>query len=58
MAAPQAAGFKGLLTSPVLLKVMGQAAPGGRHLGLQNVIELFKKRSFPDRMNQRLRAER
>ena len=43
---------------PVLLKVMGKEGPGGRYLGLQDVIDLFKKRSLPERMNKRLRAER
>jgi len=43
---------------PVLLKVMGKEGPGGRYLGLQDVIDLFKERSFPERMNQRLRAGR
>jgi hypothetical protein len=41
---------------PVLLKVMGKEGPGGRYLGLQDVIDLFRKRSFPERMNKRLRA--
>ncbi len=41
---------------PVLLKVMGKEGPGGRYLGLQDVIDLFKNRSFPERMNKRLRA--
>ncbi len=43
---------------PVSLKVMGKEGSGGRYLGLQDVIDLFKKRSFPERMNQRLRAGR
>ena len=43
---------------PVLLKVMGKEGPGGRYLGLQDVIDLFKKRSLPERMNKRLRTER
>ena len=42
---------------PVLLKVMGKEGPGGRYLGLQDVIDLFKKRSLPERMNKRLRTE-
>lgn len=42
---------------PVLLKVMGKEGPGGRYLGLQDVIDLFKYRRFPERMNKRLRAE-
>ena len=42
---------------PVLLKVMGKEGPGGRYLSLQDVIELFKKRRLPERMNKRLRAE-
>lgn len=41
---------------PVLLKVMGKDGPGGRYLALQDVIELFRNRSFPERMNRRLRA--
>jgi hypothetical protein len=41
---------------PVLLKVMGKEGPGGRYLGLQDVIDLFKKRNFPERMNHRLRT--
>ncbi len=41
---------------PVLLKVMGKDGPGGRYLGLQDVIDLFKHRHFPERMNKRLRA--
>ena len=43
---------------PVLLKVMGKEGPGGRYLGLQDVIDLFSKRSLPERMNKRLRAGR
>jgi len=41
---------------PVLLKVMGKEGPGGRYLGLQDVIDLFKNRRFPERMNKRLRG--
>ena len=41
---------------PVLLRVMGKEGPLGRYLGLQDVIDLFKNRCFPERMNQRLRA--
>ncbi len=41
---------------PVLLKVMGKEGPDGRHLVLQDGIDLFRKRSFPERMNKRLRA--
>jgi len=41
---------------PVLLKVMGKEGPDGRYLVLQDVIDLFRKRSFPERMNKRLRA--
>jgi len=41
---------------PVLLKVMGKEGPGGRYLGLQDVIDLFRSRRFPERMNKRLRA--
>ncbi len=41
---------------PVLLKVLGKEGPGGRYLGLQDVIDLFKDRVFPERMNRRLRA--
>ena len=43
---------------PVLLRVMGKEGRGGRYLGLQDVIDLFKKRSLPERMNKRLRTER
>ena len=35
---------------PVLLKVMGKEGPGGRYLGLQDVIDLFKDRVLPERM--------
>ena len=41
---------------PVLLKVMGKEGSGGRYLGLQDVVDLFKSRRFPERMNKRLRA--
>ena len=41
---------------PMLLKVMGKDGLGGRYLGLQDVIDLFKSRRFPARMNNRLRA--
>lgn len=41
---------------PVLLKVMGKEGPGGRYLGIQDVIDLFRKRSLPEHMNKRLRA--
>ena len=41
---------------PVLLKVMGKEGPGGRYLGLQDVIDLFRKRSLPERMDKNLRA--
>jgi hypothetical protein len=41
---------------PVLLKVMGKPGPGGRYLALQEVIDLFRKRSFPKRMNLGLRG--
>jgi len=37
---------------PVLLKVIGKPGPGGRYLALQDVIDLFRKRSFSERMNQ------
>jgi hypothetical protein len=40
---------------PVLLSVMGKEGRDGRFLGLEDVIRLFKNRSFPERMNQRLR---
>jgi hypothetical protein len=43
---------------PVLLKVMGREGPGGRYLVLQDVIDLFRKRSFPERMNRRLRTNK
>lgn len=43
---------------PVLLKVMGKAGPDGRYLVLQDIIDLFRQRSFPERMNKRLRAGR
>ena len=42
---------------PVLLRVMGKEGTGGRYLGLQDVIDLFKKRSLPERMNERLKTE-
>ena len=38
----------------VLLKVMGKEGPGGRYLALQDVIDLFKDRVLPERMNKRL----
>ncbi len=41
---------------PVLLKVMGKDGPAGRYLALQDVIDLFRNRRFPDRMNKRLQA--
>ena len=41
---------------PVLLKVMDKDGPGCRYLALQDIIELFKNRSFPERMNKRFRA--
>jgi hypothetical protein len=41
---------------PVLLRVMGKEGPGGRYLGLQDVIDLFRNRRFPERMNKRLRG--
>jgi hypothetical protein len=41
---------------PVLLKVMGKEGPGGRYLSLQDVIDLFKNRRLPERMNRRLQA--
>ena len=41
---------------PVLLKVMGKEGPGGRYLCLQDVIDLFTDRVFPERINKRLRA--
>lgn len=40
---------------PVLLKVMGKSGPGGRYLALQEVIDLFRQCSLPERMNRRLR---
>ena len=43
---------------PVLLRVMGKEGQDGRYLGLQDVIDLFKNRSFPERMNKRLGAGR
>jgi hypothetical protein len=39
---------------PVLLRVMGKEGRDGRYLGLQDVIDLFKNRTFPARMNKRL----
>ena len=36
---------------PVLLKVMGKEGPGGRCLALQDVIDLFKDRVLPKRMD-------
>jgi hypothetical protein len=41
---------------PVLLRVMGKEGQGGRYLGLQDVIDLFRNRQFPERMNKRLRG--
>ena len=41
---------------PVLLKVMGKPGPGGRYLALPEVIDLFRNRNFPERMNERLRG--
>ncbi len=38
---------------PVLLKVMGKEGPSGRYLSLQDVIDLFKDRVLPQRMNKR-----
>ena len=43
---------------PVLLRVMGKQGPGGRYLSLQDVIDLFKNRSLPERMNKHLRAKK
>ncbi len=43
---------------PVLLRVMGKEGLGGRYLVLQDVINLFRKRSLPERMTKRLRAGR
>lgn len=34
----------------------GKEGPGGRYLGLQDVIDLFENRKIPERMNKRLRA--
>ncbi len=39
---------------PVLLKVMGKEGRDGRYLSLEDVVELFKNRRFPARMNKRL----
>lgn len=41
---------------PVLLKVLGQEGPGGRYLSLEDVIDLFRNRRFPERINRRLAA--
>lgn len=41
---------------PVLLRVMGKEGLDGRYLGLQDVIDLFKNRRFPERMTKRLRG--
>ena len=41
---------------PVLLRVMGKEGLDGRYLALQDIINLFKNRSFPERMNKRLLA--
>ena len=43
---------------PVLLKVMGKEGRDGRYLSLQDVIDLFRKCSLPERMKKRLRAVR
>lgn len=37
------------------LRGFAKAKPDGRYLGLQDVIDLFKNRRFPERMNKRLR---
>jgi hypothetical protein len=34
---------------------MGKEGSGGRYLVLQDVIDLFRNRRFPERMNKRLR---
>jgi hypothetical protein len=41
---------------PVLLRVIVREGLDGRYLGLQEVIDRFKNRRFPERMNKRLRA--
>ncbi len=43
---------------PILLQVMGKKGRGGRYLSFQEVSDLFKKRSFPERMTKRLRSGR
>jgi hypothetical protein len=43
---------------PILLEVMGREGRDGRYLSLREVTDLFRKRSFPDRMTRRLRAGR
>jgi len=43
---------------PVLLRVMGKDGQDGRYLGLQDVIDLFKNRNFPQRMNERMLPRR
>jgi hypothetical protein len=40
---------------PVLLQVMGKEGSGGRYLALLDVLDLFKNRRFPERMDERLR---
>lgn len=39
---------------PVLLRVMGKEGPAGRYLGLEDVIDLFKNKRFPERMKRRM----
>lgn len=40
----------------MLMNVMGKEGPAGRYLGLEDIIDLFKNRRFPERMNKRLRV--
>lgn len=41
---------------PILLQVMGKEGEDGRYLSLRDVVDLFRKRSLPARMNKRRRT--
>lgn len=43
---------------PILLQVMGREGQDGRYLSLREVIDLFRKRSLPARMDKRRRTGR
>jgi hypothetical protein len=60
LAADRAAGCRRIIDRtllldewPVVLKVVGKKGPGGRYLVLQDVIDPFKDRVLPERMNKR-----